>query len=1409
MFKALSKPLRLFKKWLAGIVLSAFLINSTGFPSQALGQQFYLPTAGQMLFLSQPSNPPILKGIKVHVNDPFSFNFILDHGDSTSVIAKSKATQQSQQEQLKQDATKLIKYFLAGLTIPENDLWVNLSPYEKDRIIPHAFGLTEMGRDLLAQDYILKQVTAFLMYPEGKVGQNFWKKVYAQAYQKYGTTNIPVNTFNKVWIIPQKAVVYEHFSKVQPGDSNGTGAAFIVKSQLKVMLEEDYLSLEKHEGIKSYRRDAIKGVSTNQLGSQIVRQILIPELTREVNEGQNFMRLRQVYNSLILATWYKKKIKDSLLLQVYAQKNKVAGIKYDRSVNPLLNTKSPHQESDIGYIYQQYLKAFKKGVYNYIKEDIDPATQQMIPRKYFSGGTSFSAAAMSAAFGVTSFPPTNAMPTATEVDAAMSPVTPKPVSQRTETLPKNFVTFSTLKDKLDSARAQGKKRIVMSYADDKQKESMLEELKSLGVRVGGVLSMEDDRGYVHGDSFPALLASPSPQVELQRTIQEWGKKEKSTEEVVVYLGPSGMEILKDTAVAFDKFFGIESFYPHNLLTFGEVSQAQYDSLQEMDTLMHGFKTRMALPGVKKELVRSMLREANAGIMRDASGNIIEIAPSKVKGKFGVLELDADFFKAINDIFGHQVGDKVLKGIAALLISKLRANDVKIRFGGEEIIIVMHFTENERDLDTAKIQAAIQEKLETIKKELHTSISELNGNSLISSLLDKTGLFRDVKLLSALQHQVKLKRKREGSGEAYVSDDVTELINELKAGLDGKDTSWRMSMSGGVVVYDPKELLSDLDRLAVFQAELSQNPADRPAINKLWQELYKQADQALYRVKNEGGRDGVSAVDYQKGQEPVVSKEEKEKETRTKKEQSRDFDPVLSMADDVEHRIRTMVNRLEMYNQKRGLLCVGSDERAKITRYLQQCHTEERPVTVHYVSSLDDMRRQIDSESQESQAGIHVYITDSRETFNEKRGDAEMVGNFFGMKFTSHVHNFFEMMELKTRSLVGLDQLTGLPTRARADELMEQMIQYILRQLKDGLLVSVLYDADFFGAINSIFGHDAGDAVIKLIGEVLAAETRPSDINIRLGGEEFTSLMYFPNATDKSTVQEKLDRIAKRLREALQDPKRTEFAVFQMKGHGTTRDYIKGPITAEGQIDEGQGLMKMVEGVDSANKAKVFEAILHQLKVQNEIFKGFDNFGKYQRGMERRYRKDPVRLLNVILSGDPFLLPTYKPNQDDSKRTRLELTHWDLTISGGVHVSKVNVKKFRDFFKKGPKGQKKIVLDHQWIKAFSAKSYTVNDKALYEAKHAGRNQFRIGIGGATRIASIQKFMPKKPQGDSAMGGIDLSEVNKSLSTQNRGIRFNFHMTPAMLARLRNSSGFAPVDVTFRPVKSISKFLEISS
>ncbi|HDQ40802.1 MAG TPA: diguanylate cyclase [Desulfonatronum sp.] len=55
-------------------------------------------------------------------------------------------------------------------------------------------------------------------------------------------------------------------------------------------------------------------------------------------------------------------------------------------------------------------------------------------------------------------------------------------------------------------------------------------------------------------------------------------------------------------------------------------------------------------------------------------------------RFGVLFVDADHFKSVNDIYGHKVGDDVLKMIALSIAGGLRAMDVPCRWGGEEFVV---------------------------------------------------------------------------------------------------------------------------------------------------------------------------------------------------------------------------------------------------------------------------------------------------------------------------------------------------------------------------------------------------------------------------------------------------------------------------------------------------------------------------------------------------------------------------------------------------------------------------------------------------------------------------------------------------------------------------------------------------
>lgn len=55
--------------------------------------------------------------------------------------------------------------------------------------------------------------------------------------------------------------------------------------------------------------------------------------------------------------------------------------------------------------------------------------------------------------------------------------------------------------------------------------------------------------------------------------------------------------------------------------------------------------------------------------------------------FSLILLDLDFFKDINDTYGHDVGDNVIKEFAVLLQSMVRENDLVGRWGGEEFLIL--------------------------------------------------------------------------------------------------------------------------------------------------------------------------------------------------------------------------------------------------------------------------------------------------------------------------------------------------------------------------------------------------------------------------------------------------------------------------------------------------------------------------------------------------------------------------------------------------------------------------------------------------------------------------------------------------------------------------------------------------
>lgn len=121
-------------------------------------------------------------------------------------------------------------------------------------------------------------------------------------------------------------------------------------------------------------------------------------------------------------------------------------------------------------------------------------------------------------------------------------------------------------------------------------------------------------------------------------------------------------------------------------------------------------------------------------------------------KTGFLMADLDFFKKVNDQYGHEAGDAVLKQVVKIIEENIRRSDLLIRYGGEEFLILLQNLENGTAKVIAdKIRASVEEHKfvlpsgETIHKTISVGVSEYPTDA---DAMYKAIKFADVALYEA-------------------------------------------------------------------------------------------------------------------------------------------------------------------------------------------------------------------------------------------------------------------------------------------------------------------------------------------------------------------------------------------------------------------------------------------------------------------------------------------------------------------------------------------------------------------------------------------------------------------------------------------------------------------------------------
>lgn len=256
--------------------------------------------------------------------------------------------------------------FFVWLLLPDSTFWVNLNPDEPDRIIDDQLGKTDVGRILLEADLQMKKDMARLTHPDSPLGKAFWDKLSVLNDPGEGNqqeTSISLSW--RVWIVPGEVTVFADDSQI-----------YVADARLDVMLEAEYLEALSGGGESGSPDEPVDNSEALAYAEGVLKEMILPELVKEVNKAPKYRELRQVFYSRVVAEWYKS--------NDHVDELAFGGLVDRREIHPL-ESQEPWAREDI---FERYTQSLEEGEYSITRETKeDHGTYTLtITQTFFSGG---------------------------------------------------------------------------------------------------------------------------------------------------------------------------------------------------------------------------------------------------------------------------------------------------------------------------------------------------------------------------------------------------------------------------------------------------------------------------------------------------------------------------------------------------------------------------------------------------------------------------------------------------------------------------------------------------------------------------------------------------------------------------------------------------------------------------------------------------------------------------------------------------------------------------------------------------------------------------------------------------------------------------------------------------------------
>ena len=148
--------------------------------------------------------------------------------------------------------------------------------------------------------------------------------------------------------------------------------------------------------------------------------------------------------------------------------------------------------------------------------------------------------------------------------------------------------------------------------------------------------------------------------------------------------------------------------------------------------------------------------------------------TRARGRVALLHVDLDHFKAVNDSFGHPVGDEVLANVGAVLAGMARRSDVVARIGGEEFAMLLPDTVLD---DAVAVAERVRDRIGALQRPVHVTASV--GVSALPEVADT-----EAQLVSTADRAL-YAAKRSGRDRVVAAPNVRARLAERAMTVDGE------------------------------------------------------------------------------------------------------------------------------------------------------------------------------------------------------------------------------------------------------------------------------------------------------------------------------------------------------------------------------------------------------------------------------------------------------------------------------------------------------------------------------------------------------------------------------------------------------------------------------------------------